>query len=154
MKSTGEMKSLFQPPSETDALKPFPHQSGCRESLWFSTSVGDGTRWKPLRMIETSIKSSSVSSSEAGGKWDEDRVDLDVSMEKDVLWADASDVGDVSKEVLVATRILITAIGHKVVLPKIDYLEVFCSFTTEVQSLRRESEGAARTMADQEAKVG
>lgn len=61
-------------------------------------------------------------------------------MEKDPLWAETGDGGDVSEEALVVMRTLVTATGHDVPVSEKGYVEFLRSFDTEMQATRRESQ--------------
>lgn len=70
-------------------------------------------------------------------------------LERDLLSAAAVDDGDVTKEVLVATGILLTAAGHEVPVSKKGFIDLLRSFATEVQAGRRKSQAASRPLEGQ-----
>lgn len=67
-------------------------------------------------------------------------------MEKDLLWVEVGDGRDVSEKELVATWTLITLGGQEVPVSKKSYVELTCSFATEVHTARRESRVASRIL--------
>lgn len=94
------------------------------------------------------------SSSQASGTEDDEKLDLDELLEKDMLWAEADQVGDVSETVLFAMRTLVTAADFEVPVSKKRYVELLRSFVIETQAARRESKAASRELGVQKAKEG
>lgn len=81
-------------------------------------------------------------------------MDLNKLWENALLCAEDEDAVGVTEEALVATRTLITAVGHKLLMSEMGYTELLCSFATKLRSARRESKCAARNLAVRMAKVG
>lgn len=77
-----------------------------------------------------------------------DGVDLDALLKKDLLWAKAENADDGPEDALLAAMSLITAVVREVAMGKKGYVELFRNFATEIQSARRESEIAARNLTD------
>lgn len=67
-------------------------------------------------------------------------------MKKGLLCAEAIDGDDVSEEMTVATRNVITAAGHKVTYPKKGYVELVRSCASGVQAARCEFQFASHEL--------
>lgn len=74
-------------------------------------------------------------------------------METDLEFAKVGDVGDVSKDAIVAMRPLLTAVGHEMAVPKKGFVELLGNFATEVHSVHRESQAASHLLNVQKAIV-
>lgn len=74
--------------------------------------------------------------------------------EKDLLWPEDGDDGDVNEEALVATRTLITAAGLEVPVSTKGYVELLRILASEVQTARRESQAASCELSVRKAKLG
>lgn len=67
---------------------------------------------KPIRRDYEMHRRKTEGFSAIRGREDEEGLNLDELLEKDLLWAETEDHSDVAKETLVAKRILIKATGH------------------------------------------
>lgn len=79
------------------------------------------------------------SSGQASGRGDEEGVYLDELLEKDLLWAEGGDRGDVGEDALVATWNIITDEGQEIPVSKKGYVDLRRSLAAELQATRRES---------------
>lgn len=93
-------------------------------------------------------------SGKPGGRRSEGGVDLDVTLEKNLQWAETANAVDVIKKALVEPSALITAVGQEVPFSENGCVEPLRCFAAEAQLVHRESEVVACTLAGQAVKVG
>lgn len=93
-------------------------------------------------------------SDEGSGREDEEGLDRDELLEKDLLSAEAGDGGDLYEEALRKMRTVITTAGHDVAVSKKGYTELLRSFSTVMQAVRSASQAASHVPEVQKVKVG
>lgn len=81
-------------------------------------------------------------------------VDRHALLEKDLLWGQVGDAGDVTKEVLDATRLIFTAVGHDVPISEKGYLDLLRGLSDKVQKAQRKTDATTRQLSEKERKIG